>query len=63
MSPNVSRNECLQTKRTLPLSQYIGMVETFSSYQKLKNKDPAEAKHLSDHIRNKWDIELHQSSR
>ncbi|XP_039907353.1 putative methyltransferase DDB_G0268948 [Simochromis diagramma] len=51
--PDKEWNECLQTKRTLPLSQYIGMVETFSSYQKLKNKDPAEAKHLSDHIRNK----------
>ncbi|XP_041637995.1 putative methyltransferase DDB_G0268948 [Cheilinus undulatus] len=46
-------NECLRVKRTLPLSSYVGMVETFSSYEKLRKKDPKEAERLSDYIRNK----------
>ncbi|XP_034533313.1 putative methyltransferase DDB_G0268948 isoform X1 [Notolabrus celidotus] len=46
-------NECLRIKNPMPLSSYIGMVETFSTYQKLLKKDPAEAKRLSDDIRNK----------
>ncbi|XP_041835236.1 putative methyltransferase DDB_G0268948 [Melanotaenia boesemani] len=46
-------NECLHVKRTLPLRGYIGMVKTFSNYQKLKEKDPAEAERLSNDIQNK----------
>ncbi|XP_071320949.1 putative methyltransferase DDB_G0268948 [Trachinotus anak] len=51
--PDKEWNECLHVKRTLPLSGYIGMVETFSSYQLLQQKDPAEAERLSNDIRNK----------
>ncbi|XP_039998382.1 putative methyltransferase DDB_G0268948 [Xiphias gladius] len=51
--PDKEWNEKLLVKRTMPLSGYIGMVETFSSYQKLQQKDPAEAERLSNDIRNK----------
>ncbi|KAM4601779.1 putative methyltransferase [Polymixia lowei] len=46
-------NECLPVKRPVPLNSYIGMVETFSSYQSLLQKDPAGAQRLSNNIRNK----------
>ncbi|XP_076580192.1 uncharacterized protein LOC143316239 [Chaetodon auriga] len=46
-------NECFWVKRTVPLTAYMGMVQTFSSYQKLQEKDPAEAERLSNDIRNK----------
>ncbi|XP_074520877.1 putative methyltransferase DDB_G0268948 [Halichoeres trimaculatus] len=45
--------ESFHLKKPLPLDSYIGMVQTFSSYQKLLKKDPAAAKRLSDDIRNK----------
>ena len=32
------------------MSSYIGMVESFSSYQALLQKDPEEARRLSTHI-------------
>ncbi|XP_075951288.1 uncharacterized protein LOC142953105 [Anarhichas minor] len=51
--PDKEWNECLRVKRILPLRGYIGMVETFSSYQKLLQKDPAEAERLSNDTRNK----------
>lgn len=51
--PDKEWNECLRVKWTLPLNGYIGMVETFTSYQKLLKKDPAEAERLSNDIRNK----------
>ncbi|CAG5934134.1 unnamed protein product [Menidia menidia] len=51
--PDKEWNERVEVRRTLPLSGYIGMVETFSSYQKLKQKDPAEAERLSNDIRTK----------
>ncbi|XP_078100103.1 putative methyltransferase DDB_G0268948 [Sander vitreus] len=51
--PDKEWNECLRVKRILPLSGYIGMVETFSTYQALLQKDPAEAKRLSNDTRNK----------
>ncbi|KAM9835941.1 putative methyltransferase [Aulostomus maculatus] len=51
--PDKEWNECVRLNRTLPLNGYIGMVETFSSYQKLKQMDPAEARRLSDDIRTK----------
>lgn len=50
------RTECHPVRRTLPVSGFIGMVETFSSYQQLKQKDPSEADHLSNRILTKWDI-------
>ncbi|XP_054480167.1 putative methyltransferase DDB_G0268948 [Anoplopoma fimbria] len=51
--PDKEWNECLRVKRILPLSGYFGLVETFSSYQKLLQKDPAEAERLSNDIRKK----------
>ncbi|XP_061745520.1 uncharacterized protein LOC133544327 [Nerophis ophidion] len=46
-------NGCLRLKRTVTVNGYIGMVETFTNYRKLKQQDAAEAKLLSDNIRNK----------
>uniref|UniRef100_A0A3Q1EQJ5 Si:ch211-93g23.2 n=1 Tax=Acanthochromis polyacanthus TaxID=80966 RepID=A0A3Q1EQJ5_9TELE len=51
--PDKEWTDCLQVRRTLPLNGYICMVETFSSYQKMKEKDPAGAERLSNDIRNK----------
>uniref|UniRef100_UPI0037E70310 putative methyltransferase DDB_G0268948 n=1 Tax=Semicossyphus pulcher TaxID=241346 RepID=UPI0037E70310 len=51
--PDKEWNECLRVKRTLPLNGYIGMVQTFTPFQKLLQKDPAEAERLSDDMRNK----------
>ncbi|KAF1371867.1 hypothetical protein PFLUV_G00273810 [Perca fluviatilis] len=51
--PDKEWNECVRVKRILPLSGYIGMVETFSTYQALLQKDPAEAERLSNDTRNK----------
>ncbi|KAM6893939.1 putative methyltransferase [Xenentodon cancila] len=51
--PDKEWNECLPVRRTLPLSGYIGMIETFSSYQKLKQQNPADAERLSKDIQNK----------
>lgn len=51
--PDKEWNESVHIKKPLSLDGYIGMVQTFSSYQKLLKKDPAEAKRLSDDIRNK----------
>ncbi|XP_036946278.1 putative methyltransferase DDB_G0268948 [Acanthopagrus latus] len=45
--------ECFRIKRIVPLTGYIGMVESYSSYQSLLRKDPAEAERLSTDIRNK----------
>ncbi|XP_038554263.1 putative methyltransferase DDB_G0268948 [Micropterus salmoides] len=51
--PDKEWTECLLVKKILPLNGYIGMVQTFSNYQKLQQKDPAEAERLSNDIRNK----------
>ncbi|XP_071775034.2 putative methyltransferase DDB_G0268948 [Centroberyx gerrardi] len=51
--PDKEWDECFRLRRSLPLNGYIGMVETFSSYQKLQKKDPAEAERLSNNTRNK----------
>ncbi|KAM4711447.1 LOW QUALITY PROTEIN: putative methyltransferase [Anableps anableps] len=45
--------ECQQVRRTVSVSGFIGMVETFSSYQQLKQKDPSEAEHLSNRTMSK----------
>ncbi|XP_051564713.1 putative methyltransferase DDB_G0268948 [Myxocyprinus asiaticus] len=42
--------EAFWVRKTVPLSGYIGMVESFSSFQALLNKDPEEAKQLSQDI-------------
>ncbi|KAM3585355.1 uncharacterized protein V6R79_015108 [Siganus canaliculatus] len=51
--PDKEWSACFRLRRTVPVSGYIGMVKTFSSYQKLIKKDPAEAERLSDAIKNK----------
>ncbi|XP_049919622.1 putative methyltransferase DDB_G0268948 [Epinephelus moara] len=51
--PDKEWNDCLRVKRTMPLSSYFGMVETFSTYQRFLQKDPARAQHISNDIRNK----------
>lgn len=54
ISPSfLSRTGSLKMKRSLPLSGYIGMVETFSSFQGLLQKDPTRAERLSDDTKNK----------
>ncbi|XP_042369237.1 putative methyltransferase DDB_G0268948 [Plectropomus leopardus] len=60
--PDKEWNDCLRVKRTLSLNGYICMVETFSTYQKLLQKDPTEAKRLSDDIRNKLMAAMKTSS-
>ncbi|KAM9851170.1 putative methyltransferase [Aulostomus maculatus] len=39
--------ECVLVRRSMPLSSYMGMVETFSSYQALLREDPQRAEGLS----------------
>nr|XP_057907853.1 putative methyltransferase DDB_G0268948 [Doryrhamphus excisus] len=51
--PDKEWNGCLRVNRTVTVDGFIGMVETFSSYQKLMRQDGAEAKRLSDDIRSK----------
>ncbi|XP_024144645.1 trans-aconitate 3-methyltransferase isoform X2 [Oryzias melastigma] len=51
--PDKEWNECFPVRRTVTLGEYIGMVQTFSSYERLKRKDPAEAERLSNYIQNK----------
>ncbi|XP_030635827.1 putative methyltransferase DDB_G0268948 [Chanos chanos] len=50
---NKEWHECLRVRRKMPLTDYIGMVETFSSYQALLKKDPAQAQKLSEEIMDK----------
>ncbi|KAG7278729.1 hypothetical protein CRUP_008341, partial [Coryphaenoides rupestris] len=42
-------HDCERVSKTVPLSGYMGMVESFSSYQALLRKDPEEARRLSSH--------------
>ncbi|XP_074484007.1 uncharacterized protein LOC141763337 [Sebastes fasciatus] len=51
--PDKEWNDCLRVKRILPLTKYFRMVETFSTFQNLVKKDPAEAERLSNDIMNK----------
>ncbi|XP_077371473.1 uncharacterized protein LOC144015035 [Festucalex cinctus] len=51
--PDKEWNGCHKIYRTATVNRYIGMVETFTSYQKLKKQDAAEAERLSEDIRNK----------
>ncbi|NP_001139099.1 uncharacterized protein LOC100005086 [Danio rerio] len=43
-------HECLKSRRIMPLSKFIGLVETFSTYQGFLEKDPVKAKKLSKTI-------------
>lgn len=45
-----SRNDCMWVKRSMPLSNYVGLVESFSSYQTLLREYPQEAIRLSKDI-------------
>ncbi|XP_070694372.1 putative methyltransferase DDB_G0268948 [Pempheris klunzingeri] len=42
--------ECVWVKRPMPLSSYMGLVESFSSYQTLLRDDPQKATRLSQDI-------------
>ncbi|KAM6945756.1 putative methyltransferase [Aplochiton taeniatus] len=46
--------ECLRVRRPMSLNGYMGMVETFSSYQALLSQDPDQAQRLSDHFRSSF---------
>ncbi|XP_012678850.1 uncharacterized methyltransferase YcgJ isoform X2 [Clupea harengus] len=46
-------HECLRVRKKMPLFSYMHMVETFTSYQALLQKDPLEAKRLSQDITDK----------
>nr|XP_046260576.1 demethylmenaquinone methyltransferase-like [Scatophagus argus] len=43
-------HDCVWVKRSVPLSSYMGMVESFSCYQALLREDPQKAKRLSQDI-------------
>nr|XP_046189455.1 putative methyltransferase DDB_G0268948 isoform X1 [Oncorhynchus gorbuscha] len=51
--PDKEWHECLRMRRPMPLSGYIGMVETFSSYRALLKHDPVEAHRFSQDFRNR----------
>ncbi|KAG5261876.1 hypothetical protein AALO_G00289580 [Alosa alosa] len=46
-------HDCLRVRRKMPLASYIHLVETFTSYQALLQKDPQEAQTLSQDITDK----------
>lgn len=48
--PDKEWHECVWVRRTMPLSSYMGLVESFSSYQKLLREDPQKATRLSEDI-------------
>lgn len=43
-------HECLRSQILMPVSRFIGLVESFSTYQGFLEKDPIEAKRLSKTI-------------
>lgn len=43
-------HECVWVRRVMPLSSYMGMIESFSSYQTLLRGNPQEASRLSKDI-------------
>ncbi|XP_034549999.1 putative methyltransferase DDB_G0268948 [Notolabrus celidotus] len=51
--PDKEWQECVWVKRPMPLSSYMGFVESFSSYQRLLREDPLKAARLSQDIRQK----------
>ncbi|XP_043988381.1 putative methyltransferase DDB_G0268948 [Gambusia affinis] len=48
--PNKEWQECFWDRNIMPLSSYMGLVESFSSYQALLREDPQRAKRLSQDI-------------
>ncbi|XP_019747262.1 putative methyltransferase DDB_G0268948 [Hippocampus comes] len=51
--PDKQWHNCQNIYRKVTINQFIGLVETFTSYQNLRSEDAAKAKRLSDDIRNK----------
>ncbi|XP_061091803.1 putative methyltransferase DDB_G0268948 [Conger conger] len=51
--PEKEWNDCMLIKHQATLGDYMGMVESFSSFQGLLKKDPEEARRLSQDIRDK----------
>nr|XP_019945159.1 PREDICTED: putative methyltransferase DDB_G0268948 [Paralichthys olivaceus] len=45
--PDKEWQECVRVRKAMPLSSYMGMVESFSSYQALLRDDPQKATQLS----------------
>ncbi|TMS06512.1 Putative methyltransferase [Larimichthys crocea] len=48
--PDKEWQECMLVERSMPLSSYMGLVESFSSYQALLRDDPQKASRLSQDI-------------
>ncbi|XP_020500419.2 putative methyltransferase DDB_G0268948 [Labrus bergylta] len=48
--PDKEWQECVWVKRPVPLSSYMGLVESFSSFQRLLREDPQKATELSRDI-------------
>ncbi|CAN9497946.1 unnamed protein product [Ophioblennius macclurei] len=48
--PDKEWQECVWDKKTMPLSSFMGLVESFSSYQALLREDPQKAVGLSQDI-------------
>ncbi|CAJ1078818.1 putative methyltransferase DDB_G0268948 [Xyrichtys novacula] len=51
--PDKEWQECLWVKKPMPLSSYMGFVESFSSYQRFLREDPQKAAKLSQDTRQK----------
>ncbi|CAL8266365.1 unnamed protein product [Lota lota] len=47
--PDKEWHDCEHVSKTVPLSGFIGMVESFSNYRTLLKKDPEKARRLSSH--------------
>nr|XP_057938285.1 putative methyltransferase DDB_G0268948 [Doryrhamphus excisus]XP_057938286.1 putative methyltransferase DDB_G0268948 [Doryrhamphus excisus] len=47
---NKEWNDCVWVKRPMPLSSYIGLVESFSNYQAMLRDDPQKAMRLSQDV-------------
>ncbi|XP_049610289.1 putative methyltransferase DDB_G0268948 [Syngnathus scovelli] len=60
--PDKEWNGCQKIYRTATVNRYIGLVETFTSYRKMKSQDATAAKRLSDDIRNKLMAAMQVSS-
>ncbi|XP_048857208.1 putative methyltransferase DDB_G0268948 isoform X2 [Brienomyrus brachyistius] len=51
--PEKEWHDCISVKHSIPVSSYIGMVESFSNYQTLLEKKPEEARKLSQDVRDR----------
>ncbi|XP_034034249.1 putative methyltransferase DDB_G0268948 isoform X1 [Thalassophryne amazonica] len=46
-------NDCMRIRRMMPLKNFIGIVQSFSMYQLMKQNDAAEAQRVSSDLTNK----------